>query len=212
MTLRLLTLGQLGLGHSDKVDKVSCIKSLKFSDSGDKVSLAACGREHSVVATAKGALYSFGSNAVSQLGIDTDKHKSESTESKSSLYTKPIKITSLPPNIVWKQLAAGAEHVCALTKTGNVYVWGSNADGQCGLSKKEHEIKYPQELKLPYRVTAVACGYYHTALISDEGRLYTFGNNSDHQLGRSLSEKQPGPQLVSLPDHPSVKTVACGRK
>ncbi|CAF1551114.1 unnamed protein product [Didymodactylos carnosus] len=202
--------GQLGLGHNDKVDKVSCIKSLKFNDDREKVCLAACGREHSIVTTTKGSLYSFGSNSIDQLGIDTNKYKGESTESKSSLYSKPTKLDSLPANIMWKRLAAGAEHSCALTKQGTVYVWGSNSDGQCGFPKQQETIKLPKELKLQYRVKEIACGYYHTALVSDDGSLYTFGNNSDQQLGRSSSEKQTGPIHVPLPN--PVKSVACGNQ
>lgn len=53
-----------------------------------------------------------------------------------------------------------------------------------------------------------SCGYYHTALISDKGRLFLFGNNSNQQLGRAVSEQHRGPLEVSLPD--PVRFVACG--
>ncbi|CAF0902051.1 unnamed protein product [Adineta steineri] len=63
--------GQLGLGHTNNVEKVSCIKSLKFGDTGERVILAACGRESSLVATNRGSIYAFGSNNRSQLGIES---------------------------------------------------------------------------------------------------------------------------------------------
>jgi X-linked retinitis pigmentosa GTPase regulator len=55
-----------------------------------------------------------------------------------------------------------------------------------------------------------SCGYYHTALISEDGRLFLFGNNSDRQLGRSIPYQYIGPLEVLLPD--PVHAVACGNE
>ena len=57
--------GQLGLGHENNVEKPSCIKSLKH----EKSILIACGRNHTLVATESGNIYTFGCNSESQLGI-----------------------------------------------------------------------------------------------------------------------------------------------
>lgn len=133
----------MGLGHTDNVEKVSCIKSLKFGDTGEKVTLAACGRESSLVATNHGSLYSFGSNFRSQLGIET----SESTSNQTS--PVKIKIERLRGKVQWKQISMGAEHACALTDEGAVYVWGANDEGQCGQPKKSDVVKTPTELRTP---------------------------------------------------------------
>lgn len=53
-----------------------------------------------------------------------------------------------------------------------------------------------------------SCGYYHTALVSDKGRLFLFGDNSNHQLGRMVPGEHRGLLEVSLPD--PVRVVACG--
>jgi X-linked retinitis pigmentosa GTPase regulator len=53
-----------------------------------------------------------------------------------------------------------------------------------------------------------SCGYYHTALISEDGRLFMFGNNEEKQLGRSMPSKFAGPLEVSIRN--KVKAVACG--
>ena len=55
-----------------------------------------------------------------------------------------------------------------------------------------------------------SCGYYHTAFVSQDGRLFVFGNNEDRQLGRSTSDRFAGPIQVSFPD--LVKAVACGHQ
>ncbi|CAF3772630.1 unnamed protein product [Adineta steineri] len=194
--------GQLGLGHTNNVEKVSCIKSLKFGDTGERVILAACGRESSLVATNRGSIYAFGSNNRSQLGIES--------KDTTMIHTQPSKIEHFRGKINWKQISMGAEHACALTEDGLVYVWGSNEDGQCGQPRKNDTIKIPRELRVEYQVVAISCGYYHTALVSSDGRLFLFGNNDDRQLGRSVPDQFVGPVEVSLPD--KVKGVACGNQ
>jgi alpha-tubulin suppressor-like RCC1 family protein len=139
--------GQLGLGHTKNVEKVSCIKSLKFGDSGERVVLAACGRESSLVATNRGSLYSFGSNSRSQLGIET----SEST----TIHTEPVKIEYFKGRMNWKQISMGAEHACALRDDGKIFIWGANDDGQCGQPEKQGTIKTPRELRVEHEVNAM---------------------------------------------------------
>ena len=139
--------GQLGLGHTDDTDKVSCIKSLKFGNTGEKIILAACGRESSLVATNQGSLYAFGLNNRCQLGIESE----EST----TIYPYPMKIEYFDSKISWKQISMGAEHTCGLTNDGKVYVWGSNEDGQCGHARKYDIIRTPRKLELEYSVVAM---------------------------------------------------------
>lgn len=48
--------------------------------------------------------------------------------------------------------------------TGELYVWGSNAEGQLGLDSEE--VFTPTVLTLPEHVVGIACGYYHTVAIT----------------------------------------------
>ncbi len=137
----------MGLGNTNRVEKVSCIKSLKFGDTGERVILTACGRESSLVATNHGSLYAFGSNIRSQLGL-------VSTDS-TMIHSQPTKIEHFKGKMNWKQISMGAEHTCALTEDGLVYIWGSNDDGQCGQPEKQDTIKTPRELRVEYKVIAM---------------------------------------------------------
>ena len=143
--LRVDFLGQLGLGHTANVKKVSEIKCLRSTD--EQVQLAACGRESSIVATSSGSLYSFGSNSHGQLGLELD----EST----AIHSSPERINSFRSNVSWRQIAMGAEHTCALTEDGTVYIWGSNEDGQCGYALKYDQITRPKELRIDYTVATM---------------------------------------------------------
>ena len=137
----------MGLGHTNNVEKVSCIKRLKFLDTDEKVTLVACGRESSLVATDRGSLYAFGSNNRSQLGIES--------QDSTNICSEPVKIEYFSGKRHWKQIAMGAEHACALTDDGEIYLWGSNEDGQCGQPSKFETVKSPQELRVAYTISAV---------------------------------------------------------
>lgn len=53
--------------------------------------------------------------------------------------------------------------------SGALYVWGSNSLGQLGLLKSEIEV-YPQPtlLSIPYNVSLISCGYYHTGFVTSK--------------------------------------------
>jgi alpha-tubulin suppressor-like RCC1 family protein len=77
------------------------------------------------------------------------------SEQSITIHFSPIKIEYFRSNISWKQLAMGAEHTCVLTNDGQVYVWGSNEVGQCGLEHKYEMIRTPNKLRLEYSVNAM---------------------------------------------------------
>lgn len=94
---------------------------------------------------------------------------------------------------------------------GRVYTWGEDHD-ILGHGVKEAEPK-PKLIEFkddstPFEeyVTKVATGSAHTALITDNNALYTFGEATFGRLGREGSGLAPG--LVQLE---KVHDVACGR-
>lgn len=49
---------------------------------------------------------------------------------------------------------------------GQVYVWGSNADGQLGLGEDIKAVSVPTILPLQESIASIACGYYHTVFLT----------------------------------------------
>ena len=67
-----------------------------------------------------------------------------------------------------------------------MYAWGRNQQGQCGQSPREvQNIYVPQAVVFEgsHPVSQVECGDLVTALVTQAGQLYTFGDNSQGQLG-----------------------------
>ena len=191
--------GQLGLGHNNNVIKPSCVKRLK----PDQVVAVATGRYHTVVAMRSGKVWAMGCNSEGQLGVGRG----------SEWVSGPQLLTGLPPDVV--QLAAGAGHSLARTERGEVWVWGSNTEGQLGLGEDSEETVFsPTLLPLSSGVAHISCGYYHTALVTSQGQLLTFGEADGGKLGLGETEEEEeeldtdSPRLVNIPE--PVATVECG--
>ncbi|CAH1799799.1 unnamed protein product [Owenia fusiformis] len=183
--------GQLGLGNTKPQTKPSCIKNLK----AESVKLIACGRSHTLLTTESGKLFGFGANGEGQLCLE---------DSPSS--NIPVEIIGIDYDI--KQLSAGTDHCCALTDSGEVYVWGGNSEGQLGLGEVDDDVlTTPTLLEFIEDVTCVSCGYYHTAVVTADGKLWTFGESDGGKLGQDGNNTTPQ-HVTAIKD--KVISVACG--
>ena len=84
-----------------------------------------------------------------------------------------------------KQVSLGGSHSAAITEDGCLYLWGFDGTGQIGdkwvpnVTNEEHY--YPK--KILENVASVSLGWSHSAAITNDGSLYTWGNNRSGQLG-----------------------------
>uniref|UniRef100_A0A8C7CE59 X-linked retinitis pigmentosa GTPase regulator n=1 Tax=Oncorhynchus kisutch TaxID=8019 RepID=A0A8C7CE59_ONCKI len=187
--------GQLGLGSKTMVNKPTCVKALK----SEKVRLAACGRNHTIVYTSRGNVYSTGGNNEGQLGLGDCEERTAFQLVDFFSSHGPIKM-----------LAAGSNTSAALTESGTLFMWGDNTEGQIGLGKESSALT-PQEVTVGQPVAWVSCGYYHSAFVTVDGGLYTFGECDSGKLGLATGQLDGHrmPQLVKgITDQ--VTQVACG--
>jgi hypothetical protein len=95
----------------------------------------------------------------------------------------------------------GGHRSVNLTDTGKVFTWGNNSVGQLGLGHDDPAPFPTLVTALSTKVTTfVACGQLHMGVISDAGKVYTWGLNSDGQLGHGNTSRR-----CLLPDivHPA---------
>lgn len=64
------------------------------------------------------------------------------------------------------QIAAGSHHSMALTSDGGVIAWGSNLEGQLGLSGISGLVNKPTKVPIPEPVKEISTGYYHSAFLT----------------------------------------------
>jgi alpha-tubulin suppressor-like RCC1 family protein len=55
-----------------------------------------------------------------------------------------------------------------------------------------------ESLILLFYMLSVACGNYHSVIVTGDGEVYTCGSNDHGQLGHEKSHKKPGNYLLAL--------------
>ena len=83
-------------------------------------------------------------------------------------------------------ISCGAKFMLLLTKSRNVFGFGNNEFGQLGFGTRETSlIPYPVQINIApnQRVSKISAGYAHTLALTEDGFVYTTGNNNYKQLG-----------------------------
>ena len=99
------------------------------------------------------------------------------------------------------QIAAGDSHSAAVTKDGDLYMWGANGSGQLGIQSNVASnipVKVNNSSStLPEKsVKYVALGSYHSAAITKDGSLYMWGYNNYGQLGNGSTTNSYTPVKI----------------
>lgn len=97
------------------------------------------------------------------------------------------------------KVTVGANHAAAITTDGSLYTIGSNERGQCGVQDlKQSPNDSPFLVSWPAKFTDVSTGLYHTAAVTNDGKVVTFGYNKNLQLGKPQEWVQYTPPSVPM--------------
>uniref|UniRef100_A0A7N6AXP3 HECT domain-containing protein n=1 Tax=Anabas testudineus TaxID=64144 RepID=A0A7N6AXP3_ANATE len=190
--------GQLGLGTTETVVRIPRLLK-RLCD--HQISQVMCGNQHCIALSRDGQLFTWGQNTSGQLGLG----KGEP----SKLFPHPLKSLA---GIPLAQITAGGDHSFALSLSGAVFGWGKNRAGQLGLNDKQDRpvpchIKFLRSQKVVY----ISCGDEHTAALTKDGGLFTFGDGSWGQLGHGSTNNELLPRRVLELMGTEVSQIACGR-
>ncbi|XP_028338586.1 X-linked retinitis pigmentosa GTPase regulator isoform X1 [Physeter macrocephalus] len=169
---------------------------------GKPISWISCGYYHSAFVTTEGELYTFGEPECGKLGLP---------EKLLVNHRVPQLVPGIPQKVI--QVACGGGHTVALTENA-VYSFGLGQFGQLGLGTFILEIAEPKAIEniKDQKISYVCCGENHTALITDLGLMYTFGDDRHGKLGLGLESfaNQFVPTFCSNFLKFIVQLVACG--
>ncbi|XP_021116722.1 E3 ISG15--protein ligase HERC5 isoform X2 [Heterocephalus glaber] len=148
-----------------------------------------------------GELFAWGQNLHGQLGVGRIFSSTLMPQAVQSLTGVPL-----------VQISAGRAHSMALSMSGNIYSWGQNDCGQLGLGHTKITDS-PSLVEVPdnQKVECVACGGAHTALLTQDGLMFTFGAGKYGQLGHNSTKNELRPRLVTELSGNRVTQIACGR-
>ncbi|NXO34977.1 HERC5 ligase, partial [Locustella ochotensis] len=148
-----------------------------------------------------GELFTWGQNTHGQLGV----------RSQTMLTLKPQLVERLK-GIPLAQIAAGGAHSIIVSLSGSVYSWGKNSFGQLGLGDTTDRDcpTYVGALE-HWKTVFISCGADHTAVLSKEGLVCTFGAGGSGQLGHNSTRNELLPRVVAELWGARVSHITCGR-
>jgi alpha-tubulin suppressor-like RCC1 family protein len=151
-------------------------------------------------------LQSWGNNSKGQLGDGTNINRAEAVEvtTRGALAGKTI-----------TALSAGGRHTIALANDGRLYAWGDNWNNQLGdgnpplnYNGQPTPVAVTMSGTLSGKtITALAAGGLHNLVLTDDGQLYAWGDNSIGQLGDGTTTSRPTPVAITMTGPLSGKTI-----
>lgn len=164
-------------------------------------SQAIAGPGHSIAVTSNGVVYSFGSNSSGQLGHGTTEEE-----------WRPRPIRAMQ-GIRIIQVAAGAGRTMLITDSGRVYAFGKDSFGEAEYGAQGSKLVTTPQLVESLKdifVVQAAIGNFFTAILSREGRVYTFSWGNESKLGHQTepNDLEPRPLLGALENVPVVQIAA----
>ena len=135
-----------------------------------------------------------------------------------SLVAMPTKLAEITAQGV-RQIACGLHHVLALSDAGDVYAWGGGGAGQLGLGRRK-SFPAPQLVWGMMRkgVRQIGAGSKHSAALTYNGLVYTWGSSSHGQLGHGNKRTQLQPKLCEALEaecrerSSTARLLGCGSK
>lgn len=161
----------------------------------------ACGRRHAALVSRQGEVFCWGQESGGRLGhgVDSDVAHPQLVETLVNTYVEHV--------------ACGEYHTCAVTLSGDLYTWGDGTRS-FGLLGQGNDFSHwmPRRVHLAegIRISSVACGPWHTGLITSAGQLFTFGDGTFGALGHGDRASATFPKEVESLKGLKTVRVACG--
>jgi len=153
---------------------------------GKKVCKVAAGEYHVLALTDDGQLFGWGYGANGAHGLATTGN-----------VTTPTRVKNLDNEKI-VDIEVSTYFSLALTADGDLYSWGLNGNGQLGLDHTTNPTATPtlvQTLK-GKKIIQVSAGEGHCLALSNTGEVYSWGVNSNGQLGLGHQNQVNKPTLI----------------
>ena len=186
------------LGHGDEQYQSLPKEIVAFA--GRRVVAVSAGYNHSLAATADGAIWSWGSGGERQLGHG---------DTQDQLLPKKVETLAGQRAVA---VSAGQCHNLALTANGSVWSWGSGGFGQLGHGDERNQL-LPKKVEAlaGQRVVAVSAGAFHSLAITANGAVWSWGDGREGKLGHGDQQEQLLPKKVEAFAGQRVVIVSAGQ-
>ncbi|CAN6815340.1 unnamed protein product [Brassica oleracea var. botrytis] len=156
------------------------------------------GAKHAALVTRQGEVFCWGNGNSGKLGLKVNLD-----------IDHPKRVESLE-GVAVGSVACSDNQTCAVTESGELYLWGIDG-GTIGESGRQFLTrKIADVFGRSLRVYSVACGAWHTAIVTFSGQLYTYGSGTFGVLGHGSLESVTKPKEVESLKRMKVVSVSCG--
>ena len=191
--------GQLGL--NDENDR----KEPQYLMQNKDIIQIICSDTFTIILKCDGKIVVFGSNRHGQLGLTSRKNICIPT-----LIVLDKQVT---------QISCGNWHTLILTIVGQVFSLGGNSYGQRGLGHNDgkdgkdgkdgnNDQHIMQQVATTEKIIRIACGGFHSIMITNNYEIMVFGCNDYGQLGLGHYNNEPSPKL--LMKNENITKIVCG--
>lgn len=182
------TEGRLGQGST--ANSSIPIEITNRFPSNERIVSIAMGGQHSAAITLSGKMYMWGKGDYGRIGIGSTINQ-----------ITPIEITNVQASPLYKiyeqdkivKIKLGSEFSGALTQSGKLFLWGRGSVGQLGNGSLRTQV-YPAEITDQFtdfstdeKIIDFALGREHALALSNQGKLYGWGGNSDGRVGNGTT-------------------------
>ena len=184
------------LGDSTNANKSLPLNVTSFFSLGidEYITSFALGDNNTIVLTNLGRVFTIGRNFNYQLGDLSTSDKNY-----------PVDITDNFSLGVGEQVIKvefDYEYAAAITNQGQIFLWGRNSDGQLGIGSKEYRNAPTNatsffNLNAEELIVDVELGYDHTLVITNQNRVFSFGENMYYQVGDGTSVDRLSPVYIN---------------
>ena len=179
------------LGHNDRENQRAPrqVDPGRFGD--EKVIFVGGGGFHTVAVTARGRLYTWGYGGAGELGHgDTDRR----------MVPRLVGAGAFGGSAV-VMAACGHMHTLVVTHDGALWACGRGLNGELGLNDDGPRHVFERVGTGEFagaKIVAAAAGYSHSAAVTEDGALWTWGQNVDGQLGLGDRQRRLVPTQVAM--------------
>ncbi|XP_071942036.1 uncharacterized protein [Antedon mediterranea] len=174
-----------------------------------------CGPHHVVAVGADGEVFSWGVGKDGRLGLGDEENHCE-----------PQAVDLSGESVYIRMVKCGRDGTMFLSDMGSLLACGNNEFNKLGLNNRQGFLMAMKNIftktevdgrKVPtiikplstFRVLDMMLGQHHSAVIIESGIVYTFGKNSDGQLGTGDVKSRTAPAQVRQMADKSVKMITC---
>jgi alpha-tubulin suppressor-like RCC1 family protein len=192
--------GQLG-NQRNTVEPFTKPEQIKAHIGGLRIVSVACGANHSLCVTARGDVYTWGLGKSGQLGHGSTDNM-----------TSPNCIQLLQGKTVII-VCGGEDNSGCVTDSGDLYTWGAGEMGKLGHGPATTSCLLPRLIRGDLHdknVKQLSMGLSHTAVVVNQGTLYSWGAGWFGRLGHGDTQNVYEPKKIESLVFKRFKQISCG--